>query len=52
MSFAFFAAALFITIATVALVLTTFLRTKFRAERRLGEWRLEFKWYLLFTTRG
>jgi tetratricopeptide (TPR) repeat protein len=43
MSFAFFAAALFMTIAAVALVVRPLLREKFKSERRLNEWRLEFK---------
>jgi cytochrome c-type biogenesis protein CcmH len=43
MSFAFFAAALFMTIAAVALVVSPLLREKFKSERRLNEWRLEFK---------
>ena len=41
MSFAFFAAALFMTIAAVALVANPLLREKFKSERRLEEWRLE-----------
>jgi cytochrome c-type biogenesis protein CcmI len=43
MSFAFLAAALFMTIAAVALVVTPLLHQKFKSERRLGEWRLELK---------
>jgi cytochrome c-type biogenesis protein CcmH len=43
MSFAFFAAALFMTIAAVAAVVAPFLREKFRAERRLGDWGLELR---------
>jgi cytochrome c-type biogenesis protein CcmH len=43
MSFAFFAAALFMTIAAVALLVRPLLREKFKSERRLNEWRLEFK---------
>jgi cytochrome c-type biogenesis protein CcmH len=43
MSFAFFAATLFITIAAVALVATPLLRQKLKSERRLSDWRLELK---------
>jgi cytochrome c-type biogenesis protein CcmH len=41
MSFAFFAAALYMTLAAVALVVGPFLRERFKSERRLGEWRVE-----------
>jgi cytochrome c-type biogenesis protein CcmH len=43
MSLAFFAAAIFMTIVAVALVVTPLLRKRFKAERRLGQWRLELK---------
>jgi cytochrome c-type biogenesis protein CcmH len=43
MSFAFFAAALFMTIAAVALVASPLLRAKFKSERRLDEWRLQLR---------
>jgi cytochrome c-type biogenesis protein CcmI len=43
MSFAFFAAALFMTIAAIALVVMPLLRHKSKSERRLGELRLELK---------
>jgi cytochrome c-type biogenesis protein CcmH len=43
MSFAFFVTVLFMTIMTVALVVTPLLRGKLKAERRLGELRLELK---------
>jgi cytochrome c-type biogenesis protein CcmI len=41
MSFAFFAAALIMTLAAVALVVSPLLRDRFKSERRLSEWRLE-----------
>jgi cytochrome c-type biogenesis protein CcmI len=43
MSFAFIVTVLFMTITTVALVVTPLLRGKLKAERRLGELRLELK---------
>jgi cytochrome c-type biogenesis protein CcmH len=43
MSFTFFAAALLITIAAIAVVVMPLLRQRFKSERRLGEWRLELK---------
>jgi cytochrome c-type biogenesis protein CcmH len=41
MNFAFFAAALIMTLAAVALVVSPLLLERFKSERRLGEWRLE-----------
>jgi cytochrome c-type biogenesis protein CcmH len=43
MSFVFLAAALFMTVATVALVVIPLLREKSKSERRLDEWRRELK---------
>ena len=43
MSFAFFAAALCMTITAVALILAPLLRQRFKAESRLGKWRLELQ---------
>jgi cytochrome c-type biogenesis protein CcmH len=43
MNFAFFAAAIFMTIGAVGLVVTPLLREKFKAERRIAQWRLELK---------
>jgi cytochrome c-type biogenesis protein CcmH len=43
MSFAFFAATIFTTIAAVALIVTPLLRERFKAQRGLSEWRLELK---------
>jgi cytochrome c-type biogenesis protein CcmH len=43
MSFAFFAAALFMTLAAVVLVVSPLLRERFKSERRLSKWRLELK---------
>jgi cytochrome c-type biogenesis protein CcmH len=43
MSFAFFAAAIVMTIAAVALVMRPLLRERLKSDQRLSEWRLELK---------
>jgi cytochrome c-type biogenesis protein CcmH/NrfG len=43
MSLVFFAGALFVTIAAVALSLSPLFRDKFKSEQQLGEWRNELK---------